>query len=92
MLIRYSIGEARDHFTSLIHKVEQDAAFELTRRGKPVAVIMSVRQYQQLQAEKSGFLSAFDAFRAKFDIRQLDIQPEILRELRDKNEGREVVL
>ena len=92
MLKRYSIAEARDHFTALIHMVEQDAAVELTRRGKPVAVIMSLRQVQQLQAEKNGFWDAFDAFRAKYDLRQLDIQPEIFKELRDKSEGREVVL
>jgi prevent-host-death family protein len=92
MLKRYSIAEARNHFTALIHKVEQDAAVELTRRGKPVAVILSLRQYQQLQAEKNGFWGAYNAFRAKFDLRQLDIQPEIFKELRDKSEGREVVL
>jgi len=92
MLKRYSIAEARDHFTALIHKVEQDAAVELTRRGKPVAVIMSVQQYQQLQAEKMGFWGAFDSFRVKYDLQQLDIQPEIFTELRVKREGREVVL
>ncbi len=92
MLKRYSIAEARDHFTALIHKVEQDTAIELTRRGKPVAVIMSVRQYQQLHAEKRGFWGAFTTFRAKIDLKQLDIKPEIFEELRDKSEGREVVL
>ena len=92
MLKRYTIAEARDHFTALIHKVEQDAAVELTRRGKPVAVIMSVQQYQQLQAEKVGFWQAFDSFRSKFDLQQLDIQPDIFTKFRDRNEGREVVL
>ena len=91
MLKRVSIADARDHFTALVHKVEQDAAIELTRRGKPVAVLISVRQYKQLQAKKLGFWGAFDAFRAKFDLQQLDIQPEIFKELRDKSEGREVV-
>ena len=90
MLKRYSIAEARNHFTALIHKVEQDAAIELTRRGKPVAVILSVWQYQQLHAEKRGFWGAFTTFRAKFDLQQLDVQPEIFKELRDKSDGREV--
>lgn len=92
MLKRYSIAEARDRFTALIHKVEQDSAIELTRRGKPVAVIISIEQYRQLQATKVGFWQAFDSFRAKFDLQQLDIQPEIFTELRDKSEGREIVL
>ena len=69
VLKRYSIAEARDHFTALIHKEEKDAAVEVTRRGKPVAVIMSVQEYQQLQAEKVGFWQAFDSFRVMNSIR-----------------------
>ena len=89
---QYSIAEARDHFAALIHKVEQDVAIELTRRGKPVAVILSIREYQQLRAEKVSFWQAFDSFRVKFDLQQLDIQPETFNELRDRSPGREVTL
>jgi prevent-host-death family protein len=92
MLKRYSIAEARDHFAALIHKVEQNTAIELTRRGKPVAVIVSVQEYQQLRAEKVSFWQALDSFRARFDLHRLDIQPEIFTELRDESPGREVTL
>jgi len=92
MLKRYSIAEARDKFTALIRRVEQDTAVELTRRGKPVAMIVSIQHYQQLQAEKTGFWQAFEEFKARFDLEELDIQPEIFSDLRDKSPGREVVL
>jgi prevent-host-death family protein len=92
MLKRYSIAEARNKFTALIRRVEQDTAVELTRRGKPVAMIVSIQHYQQLQAEKIGFWQAFDAFRVKFDLEELDIQPDIFSDLRDDSPGREVTL
>ena len=92
MFKQYSIAEARDHFAALIHKVEQDTAVELTRRGKPVAIIMSIQQYQQLQAKRTGFWQAFNSFRSKYDLHQLDIQPETFAELRDGTPGREVAL
>lgn len=92
MTIRYSIAEARDHFTALIHKVEQEVAVEVTRRGKPVAVIMSIRRYKQLQAEEIDFWQAFDNFQRRFDLKQLDIQPDIFIGSRDATPGREVSL
>jgi prevent-host-death family protein len=92
MTRKYSIAEARDQFASLIHQVEQEAAIELTRRGKPVAVILSMPHYRQLQAEKTGFWSAYSAYRDRFDLSALDIQPEIFTDQRDRTPGREVVL
>lgn len=38
MVKKYSITEARDNFTSVIHEAEKGTQVELTRRGKPVAV------------------------------------------------------
>lgn len=88
----YSIAEARDRFTSLIRKVEEDTTVELTRRGKPVAIIMSVQQYQQLKAGQRGFWQAYESFRSRHDLQALDIQPEIFSDIRESDPGREVDL
>ena len=40
---RFSIAEARDQFTSIVRDVEKTPAVEITRRGKPVAVLLSWR-------------------------------------------------
>ena len=37
----YSIAKARDQLAELVHRAEKGAAVELTRHGKPVAVILS---------------------------------------------------
>ncbi len=90
MLRQYSIVEARDHFTSLVRKVEQGTAVELTRHGKPVAVLISMAEYQKLNGERSSFWDALTRFRNSVDLQQLDIQPEIFENLRDSSPGREV--
>jgi antitoxin Phd len=88
----YSIAEARDRFTALIRRVEEDTPVELTRRGKPVAIIMSIQQYQQLKAGQRGFWQAYESFRARYDLHALDIQPEMFGDIRDNDPGREVEL
>lgn len=92
MLKQYSIAEARDRFASLVRKVERDDPVEVTRRGKPVAVLLSIEDYQRLQAQRIGFWQAFSAFRGKFDLQGLNIEPEIFTEQRDGSPGREVSL
>jgi prevent-host-death family protein len=92
LLKKYTIAEARDHFAALVHKVEQGTSIELTRRGKPVAVLLSVKEYERLKSEKIGFWDAFIAFQNRVDLQKLDIQPEIFSDVRDSSTGREVAL
>lgn len=89
MLKRYSIAEARNHFTSLVRTVERESAIELTRRGKPVAVILSVQEYKRLSARQAGFWAAYSAFRERVNTQELGIEPDTFLGLRDRSPGRE---
>ena len=51
----YSIAEAKNHFTELVRDVENDSPIQLTRRGKPVAVLLSTREYERLKKGKNRF-------------------------------------
>ena len=44
-----SIADAKNNLPRLIHEAEEGGAIELTRRGKPVAVIVSMAQYRKLR-------------------------------------------
>ena len=44
----YSIAEARNHLSTLVHEAESGKPVKLTRRGKPVAVVMSMAAYEAL--------------------------------------------
>jgi len=63
----YSIAEARDALTGLVHRVEEGEPIQLTRRGRPVAVLISVAEYRRLKApaESRRFGSALDAWRCR---------------------------
>jgi len=45
---QHSIAEARNNLPSLVRAAESGKAVELTRRGKPVAVLIGRRQYERL--------------------------------------------
>jgi prevent-host-death family protein len=44
----YSIAEAKNNLSGLVHEAEQGRPVRLTRRGKPVAVLISTEQYERL--------------------------------------------
>ena len=44
----YSIAEAKNNLSGLVHEAEQGHPVRLTRRGKPVAVLISTQQYERL--------------------------------------------
>ena len=86
---RYSIAEARDNFAALVRDVELDSAIELTRRGEPVAVLLSIEEYRRLLVGRKSFWEAYSDFRDEVDLRRLNIEPEIFEDLRDFSPGRE---
>jgi prevent-host-death family protein len=88
----YSIAEARHDLASIIHKLERQPAIRITRRGKPVAILLSMREYQRLSAVGDNFWKVYTEFREKFDLAELDIEPSIFEDLRDRQPGRQVDL
>ena len=85
-----SIADARDRFTQLIHEVEEGRRVEVTRRGRPVAVILAAAQYEQLATGKRSFAEAFREWREKYGAEELDIDPdEIWGDVRGRSPGRD---
>ena len=84
----YSIAEARNQFTTLIRDAEEtNQPVQVTRRGQPVAVILSAEEYARLLANKPkrDFWASYQQWRKKWDVDQLDINPEeIWGDVRDK--------
>ncbi len=85
----YSIAEARDNFAAIVRDVELNSAIELTRRGEPVAVLLSIEEYRRLLAGRKSFWDAYSEFRDEVDPQRLEIEPEIFEGLRDVSPGRE---
>ena len=86
----YSIAEARHHLAALVHELEHKSFIELTRRGEPVAVLLSIQEYHRLLAKETNFWDAYTAFRDVVDLVELQIEPAVFENLRDRSPGREV--
>ena len=85
---RYSIAEARNGLTGLVHAVEEGPPVELTRRGHPVAVLVSIKDFERLSGDRPDLWSAIERFRAETDLEALDVD-DILAGVRDPSPGRE---
>jgi prevent-host-death family protein len=86
---QYSIAQARDRLPGIVHEVERGAPVELTRRGRPVAVIVSLRQFQRLASNRPDFWTELERFRASVELEQLAIEPELFEGVRDTSPGRD---
>ena len=87
----YSIAEARDRFAAIIQEIERTDAVQISRRGAPVAVIVPIAEYRRLQAGKQEFWTAYDSFRARFDLAEAAISQDVFSDVRDSSPGREIV-
>jgi len=86
-----SIAHARKRLPALVREVEECQPVRLTRRGKPVAVLLSLREYERLGARRADLWETIESFRRQTDLRELDVD-EIFAGVRDRSPGREVKL
>ena len=89
---QFSIAEAKNRLPAIIHYVEKGPYIELTRRGKPVAVLLSIQEYERLSRKYSGFWNTILEFRRKTEDEGVEISDRDFNGLRDLPSGREVQL
>jgi antitoxin Phd len=87
---QFSIVEAKNKLPSIIHYVEKGPYIKLTRRGKAVAVLLSIKEYERLSHGYSGFWDALSEFRQNIKDENIDISDKDFERLRDSDTGREV--
>jgi prevent-host-death family protein len=88
----YAIAEARANLPTLIDEVAAGAAVQLTRRGKVIAVMISVEEYERLRAPRPSFQEAYQQFLKKHSPAQAGLEPGFANKLRDRSPGRKVPL
>jgi prevent-host-death family protein len=85
---QYTISEAKNRLPAIVHSVEKGPSVKLTRRGRPVAVLLSIKEYEALRGERIGFWDALEAFCRQNTI--ADLSNADFEGLRDRSAGREV--
>ncbi len=84
---RYSLSEAKDHLSRLAHAVARNGAVEITRRGRPVAMLVSMEEYERLHGRRVGFWQALEAFRRAAG-RDMSPGDDVFLDLRDRSPRR----
>lgn len=93
MTRRRSIADARSNLPSLIREAEEGTPVELTRRGRPVAVLLGKEQYERLRAGLGRFTATYRLFREEYDLAELAIDTDaVFGAGRDRSPGRKVRL
>ena len=89
MTEKHSVSDARRNLSKLIREAESGKTVELTRRGKPVAVLIGYGNFRRPSANRRGFSAAYRDFVETVDLAELDLDPDELFEgVRDRTPGR----
>lgn len=87
-----SIAQADGQLSAVVRDAEEYGPVELTRDGEPVAVIVSLDEYRQLNADRPGTWDAYQQWLATVDLDEIGIDDSFLEGLRDPSPGRDVNL
>jgi prevent-host-death family protein len=88
----YSVGSARANLPAILDDVQSGQVIQVTRHGKPVAVILSPGEYASLERRQSPFSEACAEFRQRFAVKELGLERDDFASLRDQRPGRKVRL
>jgi prevent-host-death family protein len=88
----YPVAEARQNLPRLIRDAERGRTVQITRRGEPVAVLLSASGYRALAGEGPSFLATVRALRERHAVERLGIGEQEFEGLRDLAPGRVVSL
>ncbi len=82
-----SVADAKAHLTRLLQQVETGEPVQITRRGKPVAVILSQADYQRLAHPRRSFVEFVNEWRAAMAEQDAAFaDPQDFEGLRDQSE------
>ena len=87
----YSISDARTHLPALVREAEAGQQIKLTRRGRPVAVVISLGEFQRLQTGKGSFGERYGEFLKTHSPREDGLDRAFIESLRTDETGREPV-
>lgn len=85
-----SIAQARANLPGLIRDTEEGKTIEITRRGSPVAILLSASTYRQLVGEQIPFREAFASFLLHADLESDGLEGSEFVEARDPSPGRDL--
>ena len=89
---QFSIAEAKNGLPQIVHQAEDGCEIEITRRGRPVAVIVSFDDYCRIQGSQRSFWESLQAFWQQPDAVEARRGAGFTAHVRDRSIGRRVRL
>jgi prevent-host-death family protein len=86
---QYSIAEARSSLAMIVDQAESGWDVQLTRRGKPVAVLVSLQKFERLQGDRTRFSVAYKDFLSRHSPQDVGLDEDFVETIRDQSVGRE---
>lgn len=87
---RYTIAEARSRLPTIVNEAEAGVDVELTRRGQPVAVVVSLREFERLRGRRQHFGDAYRTFLQAYSLEDAGLEADFPDSVRDRSSGRRV--
>jgi prevent-host-death family protein len=88
----YSIAEARSRLPAIVDEAEAGREIELTRRGRPVAVVVSCQAFERLRGRRPHFGDLYRRFLERHALQEIGLDEHLGTSTRDKTVGRKVDL
>jgi prevent-host-death family protein len=88
----YSIANAKNNLSQLVHRVEEGRPIHITRRGKSVAVLLSENDYQRMNQDRPSPAKALQAFLNDQQFKGVEIDSSVFDGLRPTESGRDIDL
>jgi prevent-host-death family protein len=85
------IVNARQQLANLVASSERGGVVAITRRGKPVVVMISTARYARLTGDIRKFSEAVLELRDELDVENLGIDDDTFSDLRDPSIDRKVM-
>lgn len=76
----------------MVDQVEAGVEVELTRRGRPVAVLISRQEFDRLRGKRLHFGETYRTFLEKYSLNEIGVAADFFASTRDKSTGRKVSL
>lgn len=92
MARKYSVAEARSSLPAIIDQAESGLDVGLTRRGKPVAVVISVREFERLRGDRPRFGASYRHFLETHSLKEVGVDADHFASGRERGSGRGVSL
>jgi prevent-host-death family protein len=91
-MLEYSIAEANSNFARIVREAEAGRPVTLVRRGRPVAVVISTKQYAQLTLRNRHEPLSIDQLRKKYRLDKYGLTNDefALMTERDRSPGRDL--